>query len=373
MRDDNTRGLRLRGTIWWINIDRRIGGRQIAIHESTGCRAGDIAGAVAVRDRRIAEESGAPVRAIARVDLGERTWADAAAEYVIDLERRGKDPTRAQQDIYMVIDVIGLLPLNHVHQGALQHWIDAQRGVRASGTVDRALRTVSTVLHFAAAVLRDGSVPWFHGTVPLLRSPDWGARQRRPITWDEQDRLIEALPSHLVAPVLWAVHTGARQEEVVSLRWDQQKAVDGLPEWAAWWIPPEIRKASSRDSVSDRKGRYVVCSRAARAVVAGQVGLSKVWVFPSPKGGRLYRMTNNGWRAARERAGLEDVRVHDLRHTFGDRAADAGIAEEVVAVLLGHRRGSITAHYSRPGLARLVGEAERIVRPVARLEMVKEG
>lgn len=371
MRDEKRRGLTLRGDIWWINISRREGGRRVQIRESTGCGKEDLAGAVAVRDRRIREESniaktaavgtaGAPV---------ERTFSDAAAEYVLDLERRGKDTTRALQDIRMILSEAGDWPLSHVHQSTLQPWIDAQKGRRASGTVDRALRTVATVLHFAAAVLRDGTDPWLKGALPLLRSPDWGARERRPITWDEQDRLVAALPVHLVAPVLWAVHTGARQEEVCSLRWDQHRPVDGLPEWSCWWIPPEIRKASSKSRVSERDGRYIVCNRAARSVIAGQTGQGGEYVFPSPRGDRLYRITNNGWRAARAAAGLADMREHDLRHTFGDRAADAGIPEEVVAVLLGHRRHGITAHYSRPGLERLVAEAERIVRPEPRLRV----
>lgn len=366
MRAKKPNGLTLRGDVWWININRRIGGRQVKIRESTGCGSQDIAGAIARRDQRIEEEAGrAPRAGVAARDEGtDRTFADAAAAYVIGLESRGKDPARADQDIRMVLDEAGDFPLSRLHQRALQPWIDAQRGRRASSTVARALRTVSTVLIYAARVLReDDGTPWLTIAPPKLSAPDWGERQRRPITWEEQDRLISELPAHLVAPVLWAVHTGARQEEVVSLTWAQHRPTEGLPEWSVWWIPPEVRKASSKAKVSERDGRFVVCNRAARSVIAGQVGLSEHWVFPSPRGGRMYRITNHGWRSARERTGLADVREHDLRHTFGDRAADAGLAEETVAVLLGHRRRGITAHYSRPGLARMVAEAERIVRP----------
>ncbi|WP_295585547.1 tyrosine-type recombinase/integrase [uncultured Lamprocystis sp.] len=370
MRDKQCRGLTLRGGFWWINIDRRIGGRQVQIRESTGCGETDLAGARAVRDRRVKEETDRPVAPANTDQHGpERTFSDAAAEYVLDLERRGKDSGRALQDIRMILDEAGDWPLSHLHQRAIQPRIDAQQGHRASGTVDRALRTLSTVLHFAAEVLRDGNEPWLQ-TAPRLRSPDWGARARRPITWDEQDRLIAELPAHLIGPVLWAVHTGARQEEVCSLTWAQHRPVDGLPEWSCWWIPPEVRKASSKAKVSDRDGRYIVCNRAARSVIADQVGASAIWVFLSPRGGRLYRVTNNGFRAARERAGLKDMREHDLRHTFGDRAADVGIPQDIVAVLLGHRRQGITAHYSRPGLARLTEETERIVRPAGRLAAV---
>ncbi|WP_295456077.1 tyrosine-type recombinase/integrase [uncultured Thiodictyon sp.] len=366
------RGLKLRGSIWWIDICRRVDGRQISIRESTGCREGDLAGAIAIRDRRLDDATGR--RAAPVVDLGgPRTFADAAAEYLLDLEQRGKDPSRAEQDIRLVLDALGDLPLDHVHQRTIQPWIDAQRGIRASGTVGRAVRTASTVLRFAAAVLRDGHVPWLAVTPPKLRLPDWGTRQRRPITWEEQDRLIDALPEHLIGPVLFALATGARQAEITTLRWDRHRDVDGLAPWSAWWVPPEIRKASSRLAPSEQQGRYLVAPRLGRAVIErAHTKQESDWVFPSPRGGALYRANNHGWRTACGEAEL-DIRFHDLRHTFGDRAADAGIPLDIVRSLLGHRHRGITEHYSRPGLVRLLGEVERIGRPAPRLAAVGGG
>jgi hypothetical protein len=58
------------------------------------------------------------------------------------------------------------------------------------------------------------------------------------------------------------------------------------------------------------------------------------------------------------------MRVHDLRHAFGERAADGGIPLEVRRSLLGHEHRDFTLHNSSPGLARLLEEVERIVRPV---------
>ncbi len=64
-------------------------------------------------------------------------------------------------------------------------------------------------------------------------------------------------------------------------------------------------------------------------------------------------MNNNGWQNARERAGLGDVRVHDLRHTVGMRLREAGVAEETIADILWHRRKGMTAHYSMGQLVEL--------------------
>ena len=56
------------------------------------------------------------------------------------------------------------------------------------------------------------------------------------------------------------------------------------------------------------------------------------------------------------------MRWHDLRHTFGERAAAAGVPWDYRKVLLGHEIKDITGHYSAPGLARLLEEAEKITR-----------
>jgi len=366
------KGLKLRGQIWWI--DKTVGGGESRrqLRESTGCRT--LAEAVEVLRRRERELSGNPGQL---EDPHERRFYEASAEYIADLERRGKSSERADYALRSIMPEIGNLPLSHIHQRAIQPWVDAQRGARSSATVERTLQVVSTVLRYAAEVLRDGNRPWLNTAPPRLSAPDWGARQPRPITWEEQDRLVQALPAHLVAPVLLAVHTGARQAEVVSLSWRQHRPIEGLPKWSCWWIPPEIRKQSSRTKASERAGRFLVCNSAARSVIQAQAGQDAAWVFPSPeldKDGAskgLYRINNHGWRTACKAAALP-IRFHDLRHTFGMRTADAGIPLDIRRSLLGHEHRDITLHYSRPGLAMLLEEAERVVRPVKGLVIVRD-
>jgi integrase len=70
-------------------------------------------------------------------------------------------------------------------------------------------------------------------------------------------------------------------------------------------------------------------------------------------------MNNNGFQKARRAAGLERVRVHDLRHTFGQRLRDAGVAEEDRALLLGHAIAGMPQHYATATIARLVEAANK--------------
>ena len=65
------------------------------------------------------------------------------------------------------------------------------------------------------------------------------------------------------------------------------------------------------------------------------------------------RMLNTSWKRARVRAGIPNLRVHDLRHTFGHRLRAAGVHAEDRKALLGHTNGDITTHYSAFDLSRL--------------------
>jgi integrase len=81
----------------------------------------------------------------------------------------------------------------------------------------------------------------------------------------------------------------------------------------------------------------------------------------------LAKMNDTAWKNARRRAaelwqeeknepaaeGFRRVRVHDLKHTFGRRLRAAGVSFEDRQVLLGHKKASVTTHYSAPDVANL--------------------
>lgn len=71
-------------------------------------------------------------------------------------------------------------------------------------------------------------------------------------------------------------------------------------------------------------------------------------------------INNTDYQAARTAAGLADVRVHDLRHTYGQRLRDAGVAEEDRALLLGHAIVGMPQHYATATIARLVEAASKV-------------
>ncbi len=71
-------------------------------------------------------------------------------------------------------------------------------------------------------------------------------------------------------------------------------------------------------------------------------------------------MNNSAWKRARKGTEPSQVRIHDLKHTFGRRLRAAGVPHETRKGLLGHRTGDITTHYSAAELEELIEAANRV-------------
>ena len=137
---------------------------------------------------------------------------------------------------------------------------------------------------------------------------------------------------------------------------------DRAPEWDWEVNVPELQTSVfiiPGPRVKNGEERLVVLNRIAASVIESRRGLHRTHVFGF-KGRPVRRMLNTAWKKARIRAGLPDLRVHDLKHTFGRRLRAAGISFEDRQDLLGHRSGRITTHYSAAELTHLIDAAERV-------------
>ena len=83
-------------------------------------------------------------------------------------------------------------------------------------------------------------------------------------------------------------------------------------------------------------------------------------MFPSPVNPARARFDLSLWKKVRKLAGIEDVRLHDLRHTFASQAAMQGIPLPVVARLLGHAQVQMTLRYAHVSDRDVESAAERI-------------
>lgn len=159
-----------------------------------------------------------------------------------------------------------------------------------------------------------------------LREPPGRTRFLNP---DEIDRLLQACePIPYLRPfVTVALNTGMRRNEILSLT---RKSID----WA--------NRTALIDDTKNGEARHVYLNNAA---------LEALKALPPRIGdARLFPLNQNQvsiavMRAAR-RAGIEDCRLHDLRHTFASYQAMAGVQGRGLQALLGHKDARMTMRYS---------------------------
>jgi integrase len=280
-----------------------------------------------------------------------RTFEEAAAKFVLDNQHKrsiGDDVMHLKQ----LMPWVGDIPIDRIHRGTLVPWIEnRQRQGKAIGTINHGLKVVRRILNLAAGEWVDEQgLTWLHAAPKVRLLPDRHKRQPYPLSWDEQTRLLLELPDHLAEMATFTVNTGCRDQEVCGLRWEWEVNVPELG--TSVFIVPG-------DRVKNGDERLIVLNGLARAVVERRRGIDPDYVF-TYEGKRITRMMTSGWKRARARAGLRQVRVHDLKHTFGRRLRAAGVTFEDRQDLLGHRSGRITTHYSAVELSRLIEAAERV-------------
>ena len=144
--------------------------------------------------------------------------------------------------------------------------------------------------------------------------------------------------------------TGCRRSEIVRLRWSE---VDG----------EMLVLADSKTGP-----RKVPLNTQARRIVERQPRGRSPFVFPSPLDPSRPRSHNLAlWYRVRREAGIEDCRLHDLRHTLASHAVMNGVPVPVVSRLLGHSNVRMTLRYAHLGDREIKEAAERIGSSIGRL------
>lgn len=243
-------------------------------------------------------------------------------------------------------------------------------------TVNRSLEVVSTVLNRASRVWRHKGKPWLASS-PLIEMLDEEKTKRRPypITWSQQADLMPKLEPHLQRMVLFALNTGARDENVCGLRWEWEIPV--AEAGRSVFVIPAAEFKTKRDHV-------LILNDVAWSIVQEQRGKHADFVFvyrrervvnlrtpPAMKYRRVGTMNNTGFQRARVAAGIPKMRVQDTRHTFAQRLRDAGVNDEDRALLLGHVIEGMPQHYATATIARLVEMANKVQETRDRMTLLR--
>jgi integrase len=339
-------GLINRKGIW--HIDKIIRGRRIC--ESTG--ASDLEEAERYLARRLEQIREADVYGM----RPRRTFRQAAIKYLNEAEKvtLAKDAWSLKR----IDRFIGGLQLENVHMGTLKPYIDhAKRQGLKNRTINMPMEVVRHILNLAAGEwLDEHGLTWLLSAPKIRLLPRSDVRDPYPLSWEEQQTLFNDLPDHLRVMCLFAVNTGCRDSEVCGLRWEHEVRVPEL-DTSVFIIP--------RERVKNRQDKVVVLNRVAEEIIEQQRDRHAEWAF-TYGGHPLRTMNTTAWKLARKRVALEQVRIHDLRHTFGRRLRAAGVSFEDRQDLLGHKSGRITTHYSMPELRSLIESANAVCGDQAR-------
>jgi integrase len=127
------------------------------------------------------------------------------------------------------------------------------------------------------------------------------------------------------------VFTGARLGEILGLQWS--------------WIDFERGEARLPDSKTCAKTLHL--PPPALAVLAELPRIEgNPHVIPGGIAGSALVNLQQPWRTIRRAAGLDDVRIHDLRHAFASIAASSGMGLPIIGKMLGHSQPATTARYA---------------------------
>jgi len=174
----------------------------------------------------------------------------------------------------------------------------------------------------------------------------------RFLSADEAKLLFEALEQSKAPMLKYIVPmlllTGARKSEVLRARWR-----DFDFEGRIWTVEfnksGKVRYIPLSDGVLDllkRVPRFEGCE----------------WVFPNPETLRPFVQIFYAWDSVRKKAGLPDLRIHDLRHSFASFLVNAGRSLYEVQKILGHTQIKTTqryAHLSQKSLVRAANAASQ--------------
>ena len=247
-----------------------------------------------------------------------------------------------------ILPSFGSKPLDRITPAQVRRWFDAFSRT-APGNANYALSILRQIMNFAIA----------HGHID--KNPTRNIkRNRRPaltrfLSREEIRRLHETLDEHACKGrrqqadiIRLLLLTGCRKSEILRLRWSEV-AGDLL-----------ILKDSKAGP------RRVPLNKQARRILERQPRGASAYVFPSPLDPGHPRSHNLSlWYRVRREAGIEDVRLHDLRHTLASHAVMNGIPVPVVSRMLGHSNVRMTLRYAHLGDRDIEAAAERVGQSIS--------
>lgn len=315
---------------WWISATLANGKR---VRQSSG-----------TEDRAEAEAFLAKIKldAYRQVHFGvkpHRSWQEAVVRY-LEIKATLRSYRDVKRICFHLHPYLGTLMLNQINGDVIWSVVQGElkKGNKAA-TVNRYLATIRNLLRTA----RD-EWQWLDH-IPKIRLLSGEVERDRWLTKEEADRLIAVCPPHLAALVKFALATGCRAREILGLEWSR---VD-LNRQTAWI-----------NQTKNGTPRGVPLNAGAISVLREQVGRHSRYCFTFAGKPIRYNISNSAWHTALAKAGLEDFRFHDLRHTWASWHRQAGTSCDELKELGGWKTRSMVDRYAKFATEHLAKAANRL-------------
>ena len=266
-------------------------------------------------------------------------WKEAHFNRYKPSTRKGVRYVLAKQ----LLPAFGSKPLDRISPAQIRRWFDAYSQT-APGGANHALDLLRQIMNFAVACGHIDANP-ARGVKRNRRSALTRFLSREEIgrlhkVLDDQSGESRTQQADIIRLLLL---TGCRRSEIVQLRWS------------------EVRDDVLALADSKTGPRNVPLNAGARRILERQPECGSPFVFPSPRDPARPRGLNLPlWYRVRQEARIEDVRLHDLRHTLASHAVMNGVPVPVVSRLLGHSNVRMTLRYAHLGDREIEAAAESI-------------
>jgi len=319
-----------RGDTWWVRFTAP-GGRRIRRSAGT-------------TDKQFAQEYEDRLKVeLWRVfHLGEkarRTWQEAAVRWLREKAHKA-DIDQDRQKLAWLHSFLGHLYLDEINRDVIADLTERKSQEAGNGTVNRYLALVRSMLRAA----RD-DWDWVEA-IPRLRLLPEPRRRVRWLKQEEAVRLLTELPPHLADLAALTLATGLRQSNASFLAWAQIDMSRGMA-----WIHADEAKSGKAISVP--------LNEDAMSVLRRRHGEDSRYVV-TYQGQPVARTSTKAWYKALGRAGIEDFRWHDLRHTWASWHVQAGTSLAELQALGGWSCMEMVLRYAHLGGDHLKKAASRI-------------
>jgi len=239
-------------------------------------------------------------------------------------------------------DTLGLMRWEDMTPLALNAWLRRQVAQKLkSTTINKHIFLVNRLLR----TVRDwGALPEGVRPPPMMRKLPTGDYRQRFLSQDEIGRLLAACDRidhpYLSLFIRFLLLTGARKGEARTSKWRDMEFATGL------WRVPMTKNGRSRRVMLSEAAIDVLRRTETRARDLAQPTGPDDYIFQNPRTGTCYNSFHIAYFKARDAAGLADVRIHDLRHTYASLLINNGVSLYEVQELLGHSSSAMTQRYA---------------------------